>query len=388
MEEEVKEGFSQELTQDSLSRAFMQAVGIKNSNVPNDTIKEIKNIAEGMAPWSDVLNNRTYADGHAFNPSLDRYWIAVQFFDLYKKAKSLYNNNIYEAYRKNYDISYAINWIGDECRRMEVLNKNNKTAYEERVVLFKFDKAKETMIDIIDYLQDSFSQLKTFGRYIKRTKFNGHYVAKVKYSNLITPLTDDKTLPIGQYASVSLANHQLSTDNKTSTKKYFIASNGQYTPVYFASNQSSTDDKTSTKKYFMASNEINEVKKHLDTSKDIISKTKTYGDLAKAIEDFDRMIYIPLPVTDKWIMLFVSQGFYYSLKYLIDNVKGFKIVEQKTVVTKEFPWIKHCNYEVDATNSTAELNRIVREREPFQIYGLLKFSIEQNNFNLDTFKID
>lgn len=145
----------------------------------------------------------TEINGYVYNPYLVRRWIEAQFLGLMKR----HNLNVDEAIRTEYTYMYSIEYTLEESKKLAMLEKRDRVAFEERKQLFSLDSVKaifkDYLADCSSFLQTNVDYVKNENAYLKINKcpiligtyeeaIVDHEVVKelVKSEKLKTMLTD------------------------------------------------------------------------------------------------------------------------------------------------------------------------------------------------------
>lgn len=72
---------------------------------------------------------KVMADGHIYNPYLDRRFLPAQYLNMIKDE---WNYSAYTAINRNYGYMYSIEWVRKEVNKLAFLGKTDLVAFEER----------------------------------------------------------------------------------------------------------------------------------------------------------------------------------------------------------------------------------------------------------------
>jgi len=84
--------------------------------------------------------------GYAYNPYMIRRFLPAQFNQLMLK----YNYNVHKGITKDYSYMYSITYTLEEVRKLIMLKKRDKIAYDERKNVFTVVKCRQIFVDYIN----------------------------------------------------------------------------------------------------------------------------------------------------------------------------------------------------------------------------------------------
>lgn len=125
-------------------------------------MKSQKEIIEMMARFnasSDVARNSKFynqimADGNIFNPYLHRRFLPVQFQRLIDGAAwergGCGEVDVWKYTKKSYDNDYIYNFLLEEMRKLAIMEKRDKLAFEERRLFFPLEDMKSYILEYVD----------------------------------------------------------------------------------------------------------------------------------------------------------------------------------------------------------------------------------------------
>lgn len=97
--------------------------------------------------------------GFMFNPYMIRWHLQKQFEDLMNR----YDNNVFRGISEEYTYMYSIKYTLEEVRKLAMLHKKDKLAFEERALCFTLGECKKIFIDyfkdVKDYLEQKENEL-------------------------------------------------------------------------------------------------------------------------------------------------------------------------------------------------------------------------------------
>ena len=116
-----------------------QTTEVKTKEIGSTTVK-------GKWGQNSKYYGKVMADGHIFNPYLDRRFLPAQYLSMIKNE---YNYSAYTAIKNNYSYMYSIEWVVKEVDKLAFLEKADKVAFEERRV---FLKPEDVFFIVRDYV--------------------------------------------------------------------------------------------------------------------------------------------------------------------------------------------------------------------------------------------
>ena len=84
--------------------------------------------------------------GYVYNPYMIRRFLPSQFNKLVEK----YNGNVHRAITVEYPYMYSVKYTLEEVRKLAMLQKRDKIAFDERKLVFTIDKCKRIFIEYIN----------------------------------------------------------------------------------------------------------------------------------------------------------------------------------------------------------------------------------------------
>lgn len=108
--------------------------------------------------------------GYAYNPYMIRRFLPSQFNQLINK----YNGNVHRAITVEYPYMYSIKYTLEEVRKLAMLQKRDKIAFDERRYVFTINQCKKIFVE---YINDVISHLE-----IESDKFARYNKVGKKYS--------------------------------------------------------------------------------------------------------------------------------------------------------------------------------------------------------------
>lgn len=97
--------------------------------------------------WSE--NSAFYGKeicGYAYNPYMIRRFLPAQFEQLMRK----YNYNVHKGITKEYPYMYSIKYTLEEVRKLAMLEKRDKIAFEERKYVFQIYQCRNIFVKYLD----------------------------------------------------------------------------------------------------------------------------------------------------------------------------------------------------------------------------------------------
>ena len=102
--------------------------------------------------------------GYAYNPYMIRRFLPSQFNQLINK----YNGNVHKAITVEYPYMYSIKYTLEEVRKLAMLQKRDKIAFDERRYVFTLNQCKKIFVEYInDVITHLNEEAETFARYNK-----------------------------------------------------------------------------------------------------------------------------------------------------------------------------------------------------------------------------
>lgn len=102
--------------------------------------------------------------GYAYNPYMIRRFLPSQFNQLINK----YNGNVHRAITVEYPYMYSVKYTLEEVRKLAMLQKRDKIAFDERRYVFTINQCKKIFVEYInDVITHLNEEAETFARYNK-----------------------------------------------------------------------------------------------------------------------------------------------------------------------------------------------------------------------------
>ena len=89
---------------------------------------------------------KVFADGHIFNPYIDRRWLPAQYLKLLKN----YKDSGYKAIKNSYNLNYQVDWLKREVEKLAYLQKVDQAAFEERKQFLTPDDVIQIVTEIFE----------------------------------------------------------------------------------------------------------------------------------------------------------------------------------------------------------------------------------------------
>lgn len=116
-------------------------------NAPKVDISNLKDCEVDRNHWAE--NSKFYGKeicGYAYNPYMIRRFLPAQFNQLIDK----YNGNVHKAITTEYPYMYSIKYTLEEVRKLAMLQKRDKIAYDERRYVFTINQCKRIFVEYIN----------------------------------------------------------------------------------------------------------------------------------------------------------------------------------------------------------------------------------------------
>lgn len=137
--------------------AKMVAAQLKGESVQTQTVvKNAPNVDVTKLANSDTVDRNHWAEnsqfygkeicGYAYNPYMIRRFLPAQFNQLIGK----YGSNVHRAITKEYSYMYSITYTLEEVRKLAMLEKRDKIAFDERKLIFTLPKCKKIFTEYIN----------------------------------------------------------------------------------------------------------------------------------------------------------------------------------------------------------------------------------------------
>lgn len=236
--------------------------------------------------WAE--NSKFYGKeicGYAYNPYMIRRFLPSQFNQLIDK----YDGNVHKAITIEYPYMYSVKYTLEEVRKLAMLQKRDKIAFDERKHVFALKQCKVIFIkyidDVIKYLNDEAE------RFARHNKVNKEYRCGIKGFGWMT-------------AGV-------------------VAEKIEYHRVV---------------KYLKKSNEFQKVFNYLNDLKTKVERCWSYKDLFETMPLAKNMIKVPADYkkSKDFMDCFIKAGSYYTLKQqlMFDDKVFFKGFNGRPAVIK------------------------------------------------------
>jgi endogenous inhibitor of DNA gyrase (YacG/DUF329 family) len=150
-----------------------QAVTKNASNVDVSSLKDCDTIDKNH--WAE--NSQFYGKeicGYAYNPYMIRRFLPSQFDQLIKK----YDGNVHRAITVEYSYMYSIKYTLEEVRKLAMLQKRDKIAFDERKLVFTLKQCKQIFIEYIDAITNHL--MEEIDAYVKYNKVGKEYYCGIK----------------------------------------------------------------------------------------------------------------------------------------------------------------------------------------------------------------
>lgn len=137
--------------------AKMVAAQLSGQNVQTQTVvQNVPKVDVSQLNDSDVIDRNHWAEnsqfygkeicGYAYNPYMIRRFLPSQFNQLIEK----YNGNVHKAITTEYPYMYSVKYTLEEVRKLAMLQKRDKIAYDERKYVFTLNQCKKIFTDYIN----------------------------------------------------------------------------------------------------------------------------------------------------------------------------------------------------------------------------------------------
>jgi uncharacterized Zn finger protein (UPF0148 family) len=136
--------------------AKMVAAQLKGENVQVQTVAQntskvdvssLNNCETDKNHWAE--NSQFYGKeicGYAYNPYMIRRFLPAQFIQLMNK----YNYNVHKAITVEYPYMYTIKYTLEEVRKLAMLEKRDKIAFDERKYVFTIRQCKKIFVEYLN----------------------------------------------------------------------------------------------------------------------------------------------------------------------------------------------------------------------------------------------
>ena len=116
-------------------------------NTPKVDVSSLKLCEIDRNHWAE--NSKFFGReicGYVYNPYMIRRFLPSQFNQLIEK----YDGNVHRAITVEYPYMYSVKYTLEEVRKLAMLQKRDKIAFDERKLVFTIDKCKRIFIEYID----------------------------------------------------------------------------------------------------------------------------------------------------------------------------------------------------------------------------------------------
>jgi hypothetical protein len=124
-----------------------QNVQTVTQNIPKVDVTKLDNCETDQNHWAE--NSQFYGKeicGYAYNPYMIRRFLPAQFNQLIEK----YDGNVHRGITKEYAYMYSITYTLEEVRKLAMLQKRDKIAFDERKYVFTINQCKRIFEEYID----------------------------------------------------------------------------------------------------------------------------------------------------------------------------------------------------------------------------------------------
>lgn len=161
--------------------ALAKMVAAQLSGIATQTVEQnapkVANVATELRS-TNVVDKNHWAEnsqfygkeicGYAFNPYMIRRFLPAQFEELMRK----YNNNVHRGITREYSYMYAINYTLEEVRKLAMLEKRDKIAFDERKRVFDLRSCqaifKKYIEDVITHLNQNMTEFMWYNKVGKK----------------------------------------------------------------------------------------------------------------------------------------------------------------------------------------------------------------------------
>ena len=260
---------------------------LKATNYPTNTTI-VDSGLEDKNGWAK--NSKFYGKeicGYAYNPYMIRRFLPAQFLGLMEK----YNNNVHNGINEEYTYMYSIEYTIEEVRKLMMLQKRDRIAFEERSQIFTLVNCRNIFAAYIDKVIDY----------------------------------------IWEQINEFVKSHKPGKEFKNGFKGYGYFSWG------------TVDEKIvkhKVVKVFNCSEELNRVIRNLEEMQKEVLRTYSYKNLYEIMKSM-KLIKLPKETKKSKLFMdcFIKAGAYYTLKQMLmfDNNVKFKDLTGRAAVEK-FRW--------------------------------------------------
>ena len=284
-------------TMEELVATVAAVMGQMNGNQPvqeavQETEAKTKETGNTTTKGKWGQNSKYYgkvmADGHIFNPYLDRRFLPAQYLNMIKNE---FNYSAYTAINSSYSYMYSIEWLVREVDKLAFLEKADKVAFEERRIFLN-------PINVYNIISD----------YVR--KLNRLIETKLKSRNYrLEKKTGDVYLKFKGYKEIYAGREVEDIENHEVVKKV----------------AKSDDLKNIMRVFIKLSNDLHELARQgiFNNNKGIYKKM---NHLLQSV----RFIQLPYDTKKSSVFIdrFMAQGAYYTIRNLVlfegYELKGYK----------------------------------------------------------------
>lgn len=183
-------GFDMEMLTKLVTQAVQNQLGNVNvSQKDTETKSEYKSVAQNYMDATDggrwAKGSKYYGKeicGFVFNPYMMRWHLQNQFEQLMNRAKRD-DYNIHGLIQKDYPYMYAVNYTLEEVRKLAMLQKKDRLAFDERKRCFDLDSCKKIFAD---YVRHVINEMEKEERELARSNKIGKevYIYRKKYGRI------------------------------------------------------------------------------------------------------------------------------------------------------------------------------------------------------------
>ena len=233
-------------------------------NAPKVDVTRLNDCDTDRNHWAE--NSQFYGKeicGYAYNPYMIRRFLPSQFNQLIQK----YNGNVHKAITVEYSYMYSITYTLEEVRKLAMLQKRDKIAFDERRYVFNLVQCKKIFTE---YINNVITHLNNEANtFVRCNKVGKEYNCGVKGFGWIK----------AGIVAEKIENHIVI-------------------------------------KYLEKSDEFKKVFDYLNTVKKDITRCHTYKDLYEAMPTAKKLIKVPAETKKSrdFMDCFIKAGAYYTLK--------------------------------------------------------------------------
>ena len=112
--------------------------------------------------------------GYAYNPYMIRRFLPSQFNQLIEK----YDGNVHKAITKEYPYMYSVKYTLEEVRKLAMLQKRDKIAYDERRYVFTINQCKRIFVEYINAVIEHLNN--EVNKFVSYSKIGKEYRCGIK----------------------------------------------------------------------------------------------------------------------------------------------------------------------------------------------------------------